>query len=206
MKPNRTYTGFGRTLATTALLASVTPMAMQAQNGNPWNPYPARHDQATPVQTPAPAPVQAKPKYYQDSLVTPVANAAQAAPGPSRFAPADLDMRLSAGLPARPDAAETAPAIPNPYLTRQATIGAPQNPYAPTATPGYGAPAYSNPAYSNPGYGAANPGYGQAYAPGYGAPYASNGIPGNFNGFFPPPGNIASNPFSGFGFSPFGFW
>jgi len=193
MKPNRTYTGFCNALATAALLASAAPISAQAQNRNPWNPYPSGQAQPEPAPVPAPA----KPKYYQEPVATPAATNTPTASGPSRFAPADLDMRLSVGLPAQPDAQASAPAIPNPYLTRQATVGAPQNPYAPA------------PGYANPGYGAAYPGYGTGYGqayPGYGAPYASNGIPGGYNSFQPPPGNIASNPFSGFGFSPFGFW
>lgn len=139
---------YTRILTATAVAASVLlcPVIVSAQAGNPWNPDPVQ--QAQPA--PPPAPV-AKPKYYQEAAPT----AQATGPSDNRFAPDDLDQRLSA------------PAM-NPYANSRsnspAYFGQPQgyaNGYPQRYTPmnappnlggygGYGPPIIGNNSWGSP--------------------------------------------------------
>ncbi len=181
----------------------LAPAAGRAQAANPWAPGSGR------LQSPSGAPLQApvaapKPKYYQE---TP-----QAAPtpltgrgAPSRFAPENLDQRLSTGLPL------------------EMTIPSPGYPGAPLAAPRATGPV---PTYGQlpgaaigrlpaPGYGQGYTPYGLGYGyggvpplPGYGAvnPLGTLGYPGTYGGLWPPPGDLASGRVPGFDIPPPGFW
>ncbi len=188
----------------------MAPTAGQAQASNPWaagsgamqRPSSApRPAPAAPLQTPVAEP---KPKYYQEppqAAPTPLTGSG----APSRFAPENLDQRLSTGLPLA------------------MTIPSPGYPGAPLAAPRATGPV---PTYGQlPGAVAGRlpaPGYGQGYTPyglgngyggtlplpGYGTanPLGTLGYPGTYGGLWPPPGGLTSGTVPGFDFSPFGFW
>ncbi len=158
MTLNWTYT---RILTATAVATSVMlcPVIVSAQTGNQWNPYPVQ--QAQPASPPAPV---AKPTYYQEAA--PTAQAPDPSARPSRFAPADLDQRLSA-----PAMSPYTNSPPNSSSNSPAYFGQPQG-YANGYPQGY------NPMNAPPNNRGNLGGYG-----GYGPPIIGN------NGWGSAPGN-----------------
>lgn len=90
MTKSRTYEHRITAAAVAVLLFSGAALA---QSVNPWNPYPSQQGHQAP-------PATATSKYYQDTQVNGAGNQ-NTAPSPSRFAPADLDQRLSTPPPPR---------------------------------------------------------------------------------------------------------
>lgn len=163
MTLNRRYKNTVGAAAAAVLLCSSSSLA---QSGNPWNPYPRQQPR------PAPAAPQ-QPKYHQEAPVQGPANQSTP-PKPSRFAPADLDQRLS-----------TPPQGQSPYgylpFNGQAPANLPTNfaqpqGYYQPAPQGY--PAPNQTMNGPPNYG----GYG-----GYGPPIIGNSNWGSAprNNFFP---------------------
>ena len=167
-----------------------------AREANPWAPQPQPYSGPS-LQAPASRPPeqQPKPKYYQEPPAAPPPGsqpmqALNAPAGPPRFAPPDLEQRLSTGLPL----SVTAPQAAQPYG------GAP---VAPPAYPVYPAPAPGAGAYAIPGYAP------DGYLPAFGAtvvPYGASGYPGGYGSYLPPPAGLPIGPYTGRGFAPFGFW
>lgn len=166
MKLNRRYKNTVSAAAAVVVLCSGSSLA---QSDNPWAPYPRQQMQPAPTVPTAPQP----PKYHQEAPIPGPAN--QTAPAePSRFAPADLDQRLS-----------TPPQGQTPYgyqpFTGQAPPNAPPNfgqpqGYYQGAPQGYPAQNQSINGPTNHG------GYG-----GYGPPIIGNNSWGSAprNNFFP---------------------
>ncbi len=167
------------------------PAGAFAQGGNLWG---------GPV---AEAPASAPPTYLDASGPSVPWGGAAAEAEPSKYAPADLDRRLSGATVYTPPANSVyaVPAAPPPSAVPLPATGLPlPRPYAgqpyipPLATP-YGF-AGSPFAYGLPAYG----GYGvPAYDYGAALPYGYGGIPSGYGGYFPG-GGFA--PFTSF---PFGF-
>jgi hypothetical protein len=197
--------GFSMNIRKTVLLALVAsaPAVASAQSTNPWSRKPV---QTPPVQSPVAAP--------QYSQTTPVQ-----APVADRYAPADLDQRLSAGktymVPTAPTAPVVAP-VQQPY--QQPAQPAYQQPYqqptppqaraypyaqAPRYNTGYSTGYESVPLGQGYGYGGNPYGMGQqGFYPGYGSNLPFAGQPfgnGGFPGFWPN-GGLPFNSFSPFGF------
>ncbi len=178
--------------ATIAAVICLTPTISLAQIGNPWNTE-AEANSAT---------------YYP----APVLQILTAQATTSRYAPADLEQRLSAVKPAMPIARPPVPQSVAPQSTPMQ-----QNPYA--AGQQYNAPQANNyqgngypPAYGygapQQGYNGYPPNYGQGGYNNYGAgmPFGSGGNPGGFGGFMPSTGGFPGVGASPFNISPFGFF
>jgi hypothetical protein len=189
--------GFHMNIRKTVLLALVlsAPAMASAQSTNPWSRKPAQ-----------PAPVQPTGTAPQYSQITPVQ-----APVADRYAPADLDQRLSAGktymvptAPTSPVAAPVQQPVQQPYqqpYQQPTPPPAPAYPYA--QAPGYNTGYGSVPLGQGYGYGGTPYGLGQqGFYPGYGNNLPFAGQPfgnGGFPGFWPS-GGLPFNSFSPFGF------
>ena len=185
---------------------SAAPLAAE----NPWNPYGASAASALPaLQQPvptapaAPSAQEAKPKYYQEP--------ATAAPAPigsrDRYAPPDLDQRLSAGLPPSTPYSSTgsqAGAFAPPAGGFGAAAGQPPSAY-PGSLPATGYGTGGDPAAPAP-YGA-YPGLDPLY-PGIGMlpPVGTYGYPGIYGGLPPYGGYPATSLWPGLTTRPFGWW
>ena len=205
-----------RTVALALAVGALSSTGAQGQGTNPWTP-----------QTSPAAPVYAGDAGSTAPGLVPSNQATNwgGAQPTSRFAPADLEARLSAGAPlgqtppassasapqvyapqvyappSYPPTAMQQPPQPQQPAAQAQSYTTPQAPTAPTnAGPGpyYGWPGYGVPAPygTSPGYGGGLPGYGPGYAPGWG--YGSVPYAG--------PGYGWGNTWPGTGFSPFGFW
>lgn len=193
-------TGKNSAVVVIAALACLASGSVVAQIGNPWNPN-AEVAATAPSRFAAPA-----------SRILP----AQATAA-SRYAPADLEQRLSAVKRPQPVAPPPVPQMgqpqgapiqppvsgqPNPYPAGQqyqapVANGYPNNSYAPQY--GYGAPQQ--------GYNGYPPGYGQGGYNNYGTatPYGPGNYPGGVGGYMPF-GGVPGGGSSPFNFSPFGFF
>jgi len=175
-----------------AVLACLVANTSAAQTDNPWNPNPV-------------APVVTSSQYAAPVPQIVLAQATSV----SRYAPADLEQRLSAVKPARPVVAP---------IARQSgqAMQAPMQPSAngqsfqmPMASgyPNNGYPQQFGNRAPQQGYPGYPPSYGQQGYNNYGnaMPFAPGNYPGGIGGFTPYGGfpNGGNAPFN---FSPFGFF
>lgn len=190
-----------KTASVAVLLSLVlSPGVVVAQFDNPWNP----NAQQT---------VPAGSQYGQPS-----ADVVNVQAQTSRYAPADLEQRLSVVKPPQPVMPVPAPNFPQPQARAIQPPAAPQSgPY--TGQQQYTAPianAYPNNGFA-PGYGYGAPVQGfNGYQPGFGQggynnfgsgmPIGPGGYPGGIGGFLPSGGMVPGGGSSPFNFSPFGFF
>lgn len=181
---------FDATLAKTSIAVTLVCLAsgsVSAQIGNPWNPSP-KVPTATSSQYAAPAP----------QIVT-----AQASAVASKYAPADLEQRLSMIKPARSVAQPVVPQMAQPQTPPMQPRIAGQK-YQTPAVNGYQNNTYGVPQQGYAGY---PPNYGQQGYNSYGnpMPYGPGNYPGG-GGRFGPSGGFPGGGSAPFNFSPFGFF